>query len=182
MRNIRKGTFETNSSSTHTLVMSEKEEKEYIPLGKHIKIEWIDTDDYYELDSLVEKLSYLVSHIANKLKYSCNNYEELLDEIEDNNEYQKIKEYIKNTFDKEIRFPDDKNGAYNDDVEDVVLINHQLIPWGSYTVAEDVLNELIQCMEDSCGERLENTTEDLTFNQKLDIYFKNGNNVYFGRD
>ena len=79
MRHIRMGTFETNSSSTHSLVVTDGKLTNYIPLAKSIKIKWIDTDDYYVLDTLEEKTSYLFSHIANKLKYSCNNYEELLE-------------------------------------------------------------------------------------------------------
>ena len=56
MINVRQGTFETNSSSTHSLIISEKGEANYLPLAKHIKIEWIDTNDYYVLDSLTEKI------------------------------------------------------------------------------------------------------------------------------
>jgi hypothetical protein len=183
MINVRKGTFETNSSSTHSLVVLKIGVEGYIPLAKHIKIEWIDTNDYYVLDTLEEKLSYLVSHIANKVKYSCNTYEELLEEVEDNFEYKEIKEYILKTFDKEIRFPANKDGIY-DDVEYITEINHQLVPWGSGAPVDEVLDELIEYRTDKDENRLYNkeTECDLSFEQKLDIYFKDGTYIAFGRD
>ena len=52
MINVREGCFETNSSSTHSLIISDRSDAGYIPLAKHIKIEWIDTDDYYVLETL----------------------------------------------------------------------------------------------------------------------------------
>ena len=184
MINFREGTFETNSSSTHTLVIGGYVSENYIPISKHIKIEWIDTDDYYVLESFGDKISYLISHIARALKYSCNTYEELLEEIEDNYEFKKIAEYVRNTYDKEIRFPNNKNGIY-DDVELIAEINHQLIPWGNSAIVEDVLDELIKYREDKNGNRLakeENTDEDMSFEEKLKIYLENGNFVSFGRD
>lgn len=181
MKQIRNGVFETNSSSTHSLIISNRSDEGYIPLAKHIKIQWIDTDDFFGLETLEEKLSYLISHIAARVKYSCNNYDELLEEVTENYEYQQIAKYIKDKFDKEIRFPANKNGEY-DDVEYIAEINHQLLPWGSGAVVEDVLDELIQYREDEHGDRFEDTLKDLTFNQKLDIYFKNGTYISFGRD
>ena len=170
MKQIRNGVFETNSSSTHSLIISDRSDAGYIPLAKHIKIEWIDTDDYYILETLKEKISYLVSHIANKVKYSCNTYEELIEEVTDNYEY------------KEIRVPINKNGIY-DDVEYIAEINHQLIPFGTNAVVEETLDNLIRCMENIEGDRLSDSEEqkDLSFEQKLDIYLKNGNYIRFGR-
>ena len=184
MKQIRQGTFETNSSSTHSLVVLAQEQENYIPLSKYIKIEWIDTNDYYMLETLQEKLSYLVSHIANKLKYSCNNYKELLEEIEDNFEYKKIKDFIKTKFNKEIRFPEDKTGIYDEDIECICEINHQLIPWSTAIVVEEVLNELIQYMKDKnrLNKYSEEQVGEMSFDQKLDIYLKSDNYLLFGRD
>lgn len=183
MINIRQGTFETNSSSTHSLIVSDYKSDTYISLAKHIKIEWIDTDDYYVLESLKEKISYLVSHIANKVKYDCNTYEDLLEEIQENSEFQELQKYIKDKFDKEIRFPDNKEGFYND-VEYIAEINHQLIPWGSGAIIPEVLDELIRYMEDKDENRLfnEETQGDLSLEEKFDIYFQNGAYIKFGRD
>lgn len=181
MFKIRKNTFETNSSSTHTLVVSKEPKIDYIPLAKHIKIQWIDTNDFLGLETLEEKLSYLISHLANKLKYSCNTYEELLEEITENYEYKNIEKYIKEKFDKDIRFPINKNGIYND-IEYIAEINHQLIPWNTSIVVEDVLDDLIEYMQDIKENRIKINIEELTFEQKLDIYFKDGNYILFGRD
>lgn len=182
MLNIRRGTFETNSSSTHSLVVSEKGEEGYVPLAKHIKISWICTDDEYFLESLNDKLSYLISHIALKLSYNCNNYEDLLEELQENFEYRKIEEYVKKTFDKEIRFPENKNGIY-DDVEYIIEINHQLLPWGSGIPAEETLDDLIQYRQNRNGERLgKEEDREMSFEEKLSIYLDNGNYIAFGRD
>lgn len=183
MIKIRKGTFETNSSSTHTLVFGKNTDEENMPLAKHIKIEWIDTDDYYYLEGVKEKLSYLISHIANKVKWDCNTYEELLEEIQDNFEYKEIAEFIKEKYDKEIRFPDNKNNIYTD-MEYVCEINHQLIPWGSGAVIDEVLSELIEYSVDSEDRRMYNPDAygDLSFKEKLEIYFTNGVFIRFGRD
>lgn len=183
MIQIRRGTFETNSSSTHSLIISDKGEDGYIPLAKHIKIEWIDTDDYYYLSSLTEKISYLISHIANKVKYACNTYEELLEEIQDTYEYKELEQYVKEKYDKEIRFPANKDGIY-DDVEYIAEINHQLIPWGTGAVVETTLDDLIEGMEDKDGNKFYDRDKhcDLSFQEKLDIYLSNGNFVRFGRD
>ena len=182
MKQIRQKTFETNSSSTHSLVLGNRMDN-YIPLSKHLKIEWIDTDDYYFLDTLEGKLSYLISHLANKLKWSCNTYEELLEEISNNFEYKQIEEYIQKKFDKKIRFPSNKNGIY-DDVEYIAEINHQLIPWGQGGVIEEVLDELIRYSENEKEERIydSNIELDLSFEQKLDLYFEDKSYIKFGRD
>lgn len=184
MIQIRNSVFETNSSSTHTLVIRNKSIDDYLPYGKHIKIQWIDTDDYQILETLQEKLSYLISHIANKLKYSCNNYEDLIEELNENYEYNRIKEFIFNTFDKEIRFPNiDKN--YYDDIEDIAEINHQLIPWSTNAVVDSVLDELISHMENGDNENIFNERIDidfLSFEDKLRIYFENKTYIIFGRD
>jgi hypothetical protein len=181
MKQIRKGTFETNSSSTHTLVLV-GEMEDYLPLAKHIKINWIDTDDEYVLDSLVDKVSYLASHIANFLRNNCNNYKELIEEMLDNTEFKILCDFIKKKFDKEIRFPENKNGTY-DDMDCIVEINHQLIPWGTHNVMEEVLDELIEYMEDKSENRINKEKDlDLTLEEKLEIYFKNDCIIRFGRD
>ena len=64
MKTIRNFTFETNSSSTHALSIGKKLNNDYAPFGDTLKIYWMDTDDESVLNTLKEKVSYLVSHIA----------------------------------------------------------------------------------------------------------------------
>ena len=182
VRKIRTGVFETNSSSTHSLTIT-KPIDNYTEIGNKLKIKFIDTDEETLLTTLEEKVSYLVSHIANKVKYSCNTYEELIEEVTENSEYKEIAEYVRKTFDKEIRFPANKDGIY-DDVEYITEINHQLVPWGTNAVVAETLDDLIRYMENPDEDRLFNEEKqgDLSFEQKLDIYLKNGNYIRFGRD
>ena len=216
LKQIRYGTFETNSSSTHTLVIpsgvadlkkKNKDLRNYLPAAKHAKIEWICTDDYYTLTTFEEKLSYLVSQIALPLTYSCNNYKELLEELQDNFEYQLLAEYIKTKFDKEIRFPDNENGVL-DNMNSIIEINHQLISGSHFMAAEETLNDLIEYCQNKPDPDYsiydynnpevrpkglfneikkvfdihEENDEALTFEQKLDIYFDKDTYIIFGRD
>ena len=58
------------------------------------------------------------------------------------------------------------------------------MPWGTNAVVAETLDDLIRYMENSDEDRLFNEEEqgDLSFEQKLDIYLKNGNYIRFGRD
>lgn len=184
MIQIRKNVFETNSSSTHSLQIMKNPIKDYNLLASSIKISWIDTDDEYVLQTFSEKLSYLISQIANKLSWSCNTYEELLEELKDNYEYKEIAAYVKQKFNKEIRFPDNKNGIY-DDVEEIVGINHQLVPYNTFAIADEVLDDLIGYMQNEDERDYifgREKAENMTFESKLDIYFQNNKMVVFGRD
>ena len=67
MFKIRKGTFETNSSSTHTIVVTKDNSKLDIP--NEIKIDLADYEFGWEYDkyySVEEKLAYLVFGILSE--------------------------------------------------------------------------------------------------------------------
>lgn len=159
MKKIRKNTFETNSSSTHALVIGNaKDNNDYVPFGNNLKIRFIDTDEEVILSTLKDKVSYLVSHIASWYKYNATNYEDLIDSIKMNYDFRRIEEYVNQKYGKQIVFPD----KYDGDIEDIVNINHQLTSWGN------TLNEILEDMVER---------EDL-----LGYVLENGNNIEFGRD
>ena len=137
METISYGVFETNSSSTHALTSGRKLNEEYVPAASKLKIRWIDTDDESVLNTLKDKVSYLVSHIANWYKYDVNTYEELLEEIRNDSDFQEIENYVLQTFGKQIIFPEYKGEC----VEDVVNINHQLTSWNHNL--KEILEDLI---------------------------------------
>lgn len=171
MYSIRRGIFETNSSSTHSLVIGEEYEN-YIPISSHIKIQWCDTDDSYCLTTFQEKLSYLVSHIAYHLVYNCNTYKDLLNDLEENTEYKILKNFIKKEYKKKIRFPLNKN----DNLEDLIIINHQLVTWGS-SILDEVLDDLLLTLHYAKEE-----LDKMSLKSKLKIYFDSKTEVVFGRD
>ena len=146
MEKIRQGVFETNSSSTHSLTVGRKMEKNYLPYGNNLKIKWFDEEE--NLATLQEKVSYLVSHIASWYKYNAENYEDLLDEIKSNYDFKRIEKYVLNTYGKKIVFPE-----YKGSVEDVVEINHQLTAWNN--TLDEVLEDLIDEPRDYLAEVLE---------------------------
>lgn len=146
MEKIRQGVFETNSSSTHSLTIGKKLEKNYLPYGNNLKIRWFDEEE--TLTTLQEKVSYLVSHIASWYKYNAENYEDLLDEIKSNYDFKRIEKYVLNTYGKKIVFPE-----YEGSVEDVVEINHQLTAWNN--TLDEVLEDLIDEPRDYLAEVLE---------------------------
>ena len=65
MKLIRRGTFETNSSSTHALSVTKGDHSDYLSPSDTLVVEFIDTDDCIVLSTLKEKVSYLVSQIVN---------------------------------------------------------------------------------------------------------------------
>ena len=70
MKKIRNKTFETNSSSTHSLSYCGNVNLDtYTPVGDKIVIEFINTDDGGTFTTLKRKVSYLVSHIINNYRY-----------------------------------------------------------------------------------------------------------------
>ena len=81
MKIVRESVFETNSSSTHTLVIRKSGESFY-PESTRLAVKWADTDDDFSYSTFQEKVSYLVSHIADKHRFNVYTYEDLLDEIE----------------------------------------------------------------------------------------------------
>ncbi len=160
MKKVRASIFETNSSATHTLVLSNIDEVSYYPPGSKIAIRWADTDDDYCYTTLQEKVSYLVSHLARKYKYSVYTYEDLLSEIRNDYEFRELQDYLSDLRDGyEIVFPP----SYDGDIEEIVNINHQLIE--NYLV--DVLNDLI---------------EPDTLQDKLKIVLSQDQRIELGRD
>lgn len=157
MKKVRASVFETNSSSTHSLTVGRAKGNNYTQPGKYLKIRWFDEEE--PLITLEDKVSYLVSHIASWYKYNAPNYEALIEEIKDNWDFWKIKEYVQSHFGKEIIFPE----KYEGNLDDIVEINHQLTSWNHS------LSEIL---------------EDLVYDEinLLDEVLKDGNEIFFGRD
>ena len=122
MKTIREDTFETNSSSTHSLTYIKRQEN-YLPKGNELKIRFINTDEEFVLSTLEDKVSYLVTHIIDKYKWDEQSYGELLERVANNYDYKMLENYVWEHYKKRIIFPKE----YNGDIEDIVQINHQLI-------------------------------------------------------
>lgn len=135
---IRKRTFETNSSSTHSLVVTNELKDKYMPLTDTIMIRWINTDEETSLSTLRDKISYLVSHIAYRYKDDVYDYDELIWRIKNDENYKTIEEYVSEKYGKLIQFPE----KYTGDIEEVVSINHQLISYSNdlEELLEDIIN------------------------------------------
>lgn len=151
MKKVRNRIFETNSSSTHSLTYNSKENYNFLSPNSKLVIEFIDTDDYASLCTLQEKVSYLVSQIINKYKYGAWSYEDLINDIEENWDFKKIKKYVKEKYNKEIVFP----VKYDGNLEDIVLINHQLTDWNDL---DDLLKDIYSYDHDYLDEVLSPTT------------------------
>ena len=136
---IRKRTFETNSSSTHSLVVTNELKDKYMPLTDTIMIRWINTDEETALSTLRDKISYLVSHIAYWYKNDVYDYDELIWRIKNDENYKTIEEYVSEKYGKLIQFPEKYNGKY---IEEIVNINHQLVHSGNNLeeILEDIIN------------------------------------------
>ena len=81
---MRNKTFETNSSSTHSLVLKKYADDNYTSASNKIVVDFIDTDSMYRASSLKEKVSYLVSQIINNYKYDVLDYKDLKEQVENN--------------------------------------------------------------------------------------------------
>ena len=155
MKVIRSEIFETNSSSTHSLVLKGYADKNYMPPGTIVKVEWSD-EQIGNLTSLQEKVSYLVSHIANKYSYNVHTYEDFIDELKNDYEYRQLEDFLSTlgngyriSLPKEpLPFEDEDGEKYNVDIEDLISINHQL----QESCLEDVLDSLL--MENSLETKL----------------------------
>lgn len=156
MKKIRKGVFETNSSSTHSLAFN-KPFDNYAPAAHSIIVEFFD-DEPYMIDTLKEKVSYLVSHIVRKYQFDSIDYEDLLDNVKADYEFKKLEDYVKTAYGKDIVFPK----TYNGDLEYITEINHQLVE----NSLEDVLDDLLRYSEED----------------KLARVLQNGTAIIFGRD
>ena len=159
MKTIRNFTFETNSSSTHALSIGTKLNNDYTPFGDTLKIYWMNTDEERVLNTLKEKVSYLVSHIASWYKYDVEDYDELLEQIKNNYDFRILENFVKTKYNKQIVFPK----TYKGDIEDIVNINHQLTSWNHS------LTEILEDIVDEDRDYLAEVLED-------------GNNIVFGRD
>ena len=156
MEQIRKGVFETNSSSTHSLTFN-KPFDNYAPAAHSIIIEFFD-DEPYMLESLKDKVSYLVSHIVRKYQFDSLDYDDLISNVKEDYEFKRLENYVKRAFDKNIVFPK----TYDGDLEYITEINHQLIE----NNLEDVLDDLLRYTEDD----------------KIARVLQNGATIVFGRD
>lgn len=138
MKKIRNKTFETNSSSTHSLSYCGNVNLDtYTPVGNKIVIEFINTDDGGTFTTLKRKVSYLVSHIVNNYKYNCLDYEDLVEQVSNSYDFKRISNYVKNKYGKEVVFPKE----YKGDIEEIVYINHQLLERDLDGVLADLITE-----------------------------------------
>lgn len=136
VRKIRNGVFETNSSSTHALVYNNKENYDFLSPSSQLIINFVDTDDDTTYDTLREKVSYLVSQIINNYKDNVLSYKDLIEEVEEDYDFQRIKKYVKERYDKDIVFPE----KYEGDLDYIVNINHQLTYWHDL---DELLTEIV---------------------------------------
>ena len=136
MKKIRNNVFETNSSSTHCLTTVKRNDN-YVPQSSKIVVEFISTDDYYSLSSLKEKVSYLVSYIIREYQYDVRNYRELVEEIEEDDNFKRIVKYVMDRYGKEVVLPED----YEGDIEYITEINHQLICSDFNAFLRDICDE-----------------------------------------
>ena len=138
MKKIRNKTFETNSSSTHSLSYCGNVNLDtYTPVGDKIVIEFINTDDGGTFTTLKRKVSYLVSHIVNNYKYNCLDYKDLVEQVSNSYDFKRIANYVKNKYGKEVVFPKE----YKGDIEEIVYINHQLLERNLDGVLADLITE-----------------------------------------
>lgn len=141
---IRYNTFETNSSSTHSLTIKRYKDDFYLSESNKIIVEFIDTNDYISLTSLKEKVSYLVSLIVNRYKYVILNYKDLKEQVENCLDFIRIKNYVKETYNKDVILPEN---IELENVEDIVEINHQLYS----TSLDETLQDLVSSNLDYLG-------------------------------
>ena len=147
MKVLRQNIFETNSSSTHSLIMKNSNiESDYLPFGDTLKIEFFNEER--PLTTLKEKVSYLVSHIVSWYKYDAEDYEELIRQVRENYDFKRIASYVEEKFHKKIVFPKE----YKGDLDDIVTINHQLISWDRNI--EEVLQDIVNNDRDYLAEVL----------------------------
>lgn len=138
MKKIRNKTFETNSSSTHSLSYCGNVNLDtYTPVGDKIVIEFINTDDGGTFTTLKRKVSYLVSHIVNNYKYNCLDYTDLVEQVSNSYDFKRIANYVKNKYGKEVVFPKE----YKGDIDEIVYINHQLLERNLDGVLADLITE-----------------------------------------
>lgn len=146
MKAIRQETFETNSSSTHSLAIKTYKEK-YLSPSSTLVVDFINTDDCTVLSTLKEKVSYLVSQIIDKYKYNVYDYNDLKEQVESDYDFKRIANYVMEHFGKKVVLPKsykvhdyvDEDGETYNDLDEIVNINHQI----RYTNLDDLLNDLV---------------------------------------
>lgn len=149
MKKIRSGVFETNSSSTHSVSIG-KPFDDFLPESNKIIIDFIDTDDYYTLTTLREKVSYLVSQIINRYKWDVEDYDDLVEQVKDSYDFKRIEEFVRTVYKKEIVFPK----KYEGDLEYIVEINHQI----ACSNLDGLLDDLLRYERDDLATVLQNGT------------------------
>lgn len=137
MKKTRQKTFETNSSSTHSLTQIGREIDYFLPKGDKIVVFFADTNDDVSYVTLKEKVSYLVGHIINSYKYNVYDYEDLVKQVEKDYNFIELNKYVKERYGKEIVLPK----KYDGEIEDIVNINHQLVTSSFDDLLEDIINE-----------------------------------------
>lgn len=140
MKKSRNKIFETNSSSTHTLTITNNT-KNYESKSSLLIVKFIDTNDEYTLSTLQEKVSYLVSQVINKYKFDVSCYDDLKRLVFSDKDYCRIVNYVKKQFDKQVELPN----SYKGDIEEIVSINHQI----AYNDLNELLESLVIEDEDS---------------------------------
>lgn len=135
MKLCRYNIFETNSSSTHDLVVSGIHD-DYLPPNSTILVRFINTDDDTYYGTLQEKISYLVSHIVRRYINNASTYKNLIDDVKDSWDFKRLDDYVYDHFNKRIVFPE----KYEYNLDDIVYINHQLLE----SSLENVLDDLVR--------------------------------------
>jgi hypothetical protein len=147
MKIIRNRVFETNSSSTHALSVTKGDHSDYLSPSDTLVVEFIDTDDYYTLVTLQEKVSYLVSQIINKYKWGAYDYDDLKEQVEKSFDFKRIANFVMSKYGKKVILPQehkvdrwtDEDGDIHNDLEDIVNINHQI----TYSDLDELLEDLV---------------------------------------
>lgn len=147
MKLVRNNVFETNSSSTHSLVVNnDRRIEDYTAKNSTILVRFINTDDESILTTLEDKVSYLVSHIVNHYKYNSATYEDLIEDVQNDWDFKRLESFVQEYYHKRIVFP----VKYSGDLEDIVCINHQLLE----SNLDDVLEDIVARERDYLGEVL----------------------------
>lgn len=162
MKKVRKDVFETNSSSTHALSITEGSQSDYLSPSSTLVVEFIDTDDCGTLCTLKEKVSYLVSQIVNKYKWDVYDYEDLKEQVEHDWDFQRIVSFVKEKYNKNVVLPKnhkvykytDEDGEEYNDLGDIVNINHQI----QYSDLDELLSSLVNHNRDLLEEVLRTDT------------------------
>ena len=159
MKAIRQETFETNSSSTHSLVIKTYKEK-YLSPSSTLVVDFINTDDCTVLSTLKEKVSYLVSQIIDKYKYNVYDYNDLKEQVESDYDFKRIADYVMEHFNKKVVLPKsykvhgyiDEDGDTHNDLDEIVNINHQIRCTSLEELLEDLATKHHDLLDDVLSE------------------------------